>query len=109
MFSAPANSSRSLTPHKLGEPVLTETSHGRHQYGHKLRHDIGKYCEQADGAIMNSNYKANLLLRISIFFKELATVIVDNTEIENVKACCGMLALVRYFCALLRFGQASLC
>ena len=37
---------------------------------------------------MNSIYKANLLIRISIF-KDLASVDVDHTKITYMNACCG--------------------
>ena len=38
---------------------------------------------------MNSVYKANLLLRISTFHQDLASVDVDHTKIIYMKACCG--------------------
>ena len=37
---------------------------------------------------MSSIEKANLLLRISFFFKELAMVDVDHINIIHMKACC---------------------
>ena len=82
MCSTPASSSRRLTPHKPREPVWTETSDKLYQYRTKLHEEISKYCEQAVGAIkMNLIYKANLLLRISIFVKDWSSVDVDHTEI----------------------------
>ena len=42
------------------------------------------------GAIsMYSIYKTNLSLRISIFFKDLASVDVGHIKIIDMKACCG--------------------
>ena len=38
---------------------------------------------------MYSIYKTNLLLRISIFFKDLASVDVGHIKIIDMKACCG--------------------
>ena len=114
-----ASSSRRLPSHNPREPARAETRDNRYQYRNKLHEEIGEYGEQAVGAIkMNPIFKANLLLRISIFFKGLATVDVDHLQIIYMKAC-GMLALVRHGCEstsasafswpLLRLGQASLC
>ena len=69
--------------------MWTETSDNRYQR-RKLHEEIGKHCEQAVGAIkMNSIYKANLLLHINTFFKDLARVDVDHTKIIYIKTCCG--------------------
>ena len=38
---------------------------------------------------MTSISVANLLLRVSIFLRDLVSVDVDHTEIINMKACCG--------------------
>ena len=38
---------------------------------------------------MNSIYKTNLFLRISIVCEDLASVDVDHTKIIYMKACCG--------------------
>ena len=86
----PASSSRRRTPHKAREPLWTETSGSRYQSKDKRNEEIGKYCEQAVAAIKkNSVSKANLVPRISIFFKDLGSVDVDHTKIICMKACCG--------------------
>ena len=89
-YSSPAISSRMIAHHKPRQPVWTETSDNWYKYRNELHEEIGKYCERTVGAIkMNSIYKANLLLRISIFFKDLASVDVDHIKIVYMKACCG--------------------
>ena len=85
-------------PHKPREPVRIETSDNRYHCRNKLREAIGKYCGQTVGAIkMNSIYKANLLLHIIVFFKELrAPTWPTTTRSSTRNFAMGMLALVRY-------------
>ena len=84
MYPSPARSSRRLAPHKPMEPRVDQDQRQSVPIQEHLHEDVRKYCEHAVGAIkMNSVYEANLLLRISIFFKHSAAV-----DILYMKACC---------------------
>ena len=99
MYSTPASSTRRLTPHKPREPTWTQTSDNRYHYTNKLHDEMGKHCERAVGSIkMNSICWSNLLLRISICYKDLASVGVDHMRSSTCRLAVRMLVLFRYRC-----------
>ena len=51
----------------------------------QLHEEVGKYCEQAGAIKMNSIYKANLLLRSSIFLKDLASADAHHIHLGHLQ------------------------
>ena len=73
IYSMPARSSRRLTLDKSREPVWTETRDNRYQERKQLHEEVGKYFEQAGAVKMKSICLADLLLRSSICFLDMAS------------------------------------